>query len=111
MELYKEYLLERENVELIYDEDSFVSYKLCDDYVYVIDIYVRPKARRKRKAFEIGKNIDNLARSFNYDKIMCTVCKSANGWTAALEGLIKFGFSVDSVKGDMIYLLKDLKNG
>jgi predicted GNAT superfamily acetyltransferase len=111
MELYKEYLLERENVELFYDEDSFVTYKLYDDYMYVIDIYVKPEARRKGKAFELGRDMDKLAKSFNYNKIMGSVCMSTNGWKISLEGLIKFGYSVDSVKGDMVYLLKDLNHG
>ena len=111
MDLYRDYLLERENVELIYDEDSFVTYKLYDDYMYVIDIYVKPESRRRGKSFDIGRMMDDKAISLGYDKIMGSVCMSTNGWKISLEGLIKFGYSVDSVKNDMIYLLKDLNNG
>jgi DNA modification methylase len=111
MDLYREYLLERENIELIYDEDSFVTYKLFDDYLYVVDIYVKPESRRKGKSFEMGKTMDEKAKSLGYGKIMGSVCMSTSGWKISLEGLIKFGYSVDSVKGSMIYLIKELNNG
>lgn len=108
MKLYKQYLLERENTHLYYDEDSFITYEFYDDYCYIKDVYVVPEKRRTGKAIELGNMIIALAKDKGYDKVMGSVCLSTNGWKNSLQGMYKVGYTFHDRKEDMIYLIKEI---
>jgi len=108
MELYKNYLLERENTHLYYDEDSFITYEFIDNYCYIKEVYVAPEKRRAGKAIELGKMVQDLAREKGMHYVMGSVCLSTNGWEKSLQGMYKDGYLLKETDGDMIYLIKDL---
>lgn len=108
MELYKQYLLERENTHLHYDEDSFITYEFIDNYCYIKEVYVVPEKRREGKALKLGLMIQDLARNKGMHYVMGSVCISTNGWQKSLAGMYKDGYTLHKTDKDMIYLVKDL---
>ena len=108
MELYKNYLKEREGIELYYEEDGFITYIFMDDYCYIKDVYVVPEKRRSGKAIELGNKIIALAKERGYDKVMGSICRSTHGWQKSLQGMYKVGYVSKEVKDDMIYLIKEI---
>jgi GNAT superfamily N-acetyltransferase len=108
MELYKQYLLERENTHLHYDEDSFITYEFIDNYCYIKEVYVSPEQRRTGKASLLGRMIQDIAREKGMHYVMGSVCLSTNGWQKSLAGMYKEGYTLKETIEDMIYLRKDL---
>ena len=62
MELYKQYLKERDEVELIHNDDCFITYKIYDNNTAaIIDIYSRPEVRGQQV---MKKFIEELIEEF-----------------------------------------------
>jgi GNAT superfamily N-acetyltransferase len=108
MELYKQYLLERENTHLHYDEDSFIAYEFIDNYCFIKELYVSSEQRRIGKATLLVNMIQDLAKEKGMKYVMGGVCLSANGWQKSLALMYKEGYNLKEIIKDMIYLIKDL---
>lgn len=64
MELYKEYLQEREDACIIYDDKGFATYKYLEDgIVYIVDLYVKKEHRKNHIASGYAYKIIEEAKS------------------------------------------------
>lgn len=93
MKLYAEYLKEREDIDLIYTDDCFITYKIYDDNTAaIIDIYSNPKVRGR----QVMKNmVEELIEKFKQNNIVTIfgfTDERTNGWKRSEELMIKFGF-------------------
>lgn len=92
MKLYKDYMKERENVEVIYTDDCFLSYKFLDDKsVFICDIYSRPTVRGQGKMLELGKQFVEDMKQKKIKVIYGTTVTTTNGWENSDRLLRKFG--------------------
>ena len=46
MELYVDYIKERENADVLYNEKGFMSYKEDFDGIFILDAYTKPEFRK-----------------------------------------------------------------
>ena len=94
MELYAQYIKERENKDCVYNDDCFITYKIYEDTnsVSVIDIYSSPRVRGTGVMLEFCKKfyVDMYERgittAYGYTD------ESTNNWERSEQLLLKFGF-------------------
>lgn len=92
MELYADYMREREGVYVIYTEDCFLSYKfLTDEEVFICDIYSRPSVRGEGKMLQLGKQFLEDMKERNVKVVYGTTVTTTNGWENSDRLLRKFG--------------------
>jgi GNAT superfamily N-acetyltransferase len=108
MSLYGQFIKERLNKEIIETEKGFVTYYFIDEGCYADDVYVLPEYRRSKESFNLGKQVEDIARQKGCKKLYSSVVPSTPNSTLNLMGLIKFGFRLDSTANNFILVVKDL---
>lgn len=108
IELWKRYLLEREDAILYYEEDGFVTYMLKGDYAYILEIYVVPEKRNEGNCRRISEVVEAIIKEKGYKAVSCGVCTSANNWERSLAVIKIGGYKEFKREDDMIYLIKNL---
>lgn len=109
MSLYGKYVKERENCEIIETEYGFATYKVFEDHLYVIDIYVLPEHRRSKKAETLMNTAYNIAKELGKNWVLGSVCLDANGREESLMSAFYWGMKISHYNGNMIYLKKEVK--
>lgn len=108
MSVYAEYLKEREGKEVVENDNGFLSYRIFNDYVYIVDIYVVPEKRKTGLAKFWADQVCEIAKAKGAKTLVGSVDVRANGATESLKVLLAYGMRVDSIDGQMIYFKKDL---
>lgn len=106
MELYAEYLKERENANLVYDEKGFATYKESgENIIYIIDVYVKPEFRKNR----IASSYLNLIADKTKCQWLITSCdENANKWQEAEKAILGYGFNYKKNEGTMRWYSKEI---
>lgn len=105
MNLYAEYIKERENLEIIKHEKGFLTYRVEDDHLFISDLYITPSARGTGVARELSDRAYEIAKK---DKVLCAVCTDANGWKESFRFIQHMGYKPLQQVHNMIYLIKEL---
>lgn len=93
MKLYKEYLKERDNVELKYCDECFITYKVYDDNTAaIIDIYSIPEVRGKQIMKQFVEELLEDFKKQNIETVYGFTDERTNGWKRSEHLMIKFGF-------------------
>lgn len=107
--LYAEYLKEREGRQLISLPEGFVTFsKMNDDTYYLADMYVQPQFRKQGIAWKLNDLLSDVARKDHATKLLTSVCTTANGVTESLHVVLAGGFRFSSASGNMLFFVKDL---
>jgi len=108
MELYKEYIAERENQHLFYNDKGFITWEYMNDSVHIVDIYVRPQYRKTGEGVSLEKVVLDEAKLRGYKTIICSACTDTNNWEKSLEILKKVGYEEILRESNMIWLCKQI---
>lgn len=114
MKLYTQYIKERENKECIYDEHSFIIYKIYGDEMSVIDMFT---SEEKRGSFGLIKLIKKLYKVMEHNqikKVYGFTDPDTIGWKKSEKIMINYGFKkieCDSEYNHYILELKKENNG
>lgn len=112
MELYKQYLKEREDIELIYNQSGFISYYESaiqnNKCIHIEDLFVQKEMRGSGIGQYLGNKVEEIAIRNNINYLTCNIIKSTNGWQNALRLFKIFGFEVKAEINDKIFLVKQL---
>lgn len=100
MSLYAEYILEREGKLIVEHEDGFATYLIKGDDCYIVDIYVRPAARKSGLASKMADEIADRARALECKFLLGTVNPQTEGATASLKVLLAYGFELAGIGND-----------
>ena len=93
MQLYKEYLKERDNVELRYNNNCFITYRIYDDNTAaIIDIYSKPEVRGKQVMKEFVEKLLEEFKDKDVETVYGFTDERTNGWKRSEHLMIKFGF-------------------
>ena len=108
--LFAQYKKEREGVEIVETDVSFATYKFVNggDTVYIIDVYVKPEARRSHAAIELGNVIVEIAKNRGAKYVLGSVDPLTNGATESIKGLIAWGMKVLKIEGRLILFRKEI---
>ena len=106
--LYGKYILEKEKRHILEGKDYFLTYQFEKDWVYIVDIYVEPKARSFGKITEISFKCEEIARKKGYTKMLGSVDISTNNPETPAIGMMRHGYKFHKLVGNIIFFTKDL---
>lgn len=108
MNLWKQYLKEREDVDVIETETGFATYRFRGADCYIKDIYVKPECRQKGAASEIADKISSIAKAAGIFILTGSVDGRANGADISRKVLIGYGMAPYRTEGNVTYYFKEL---
>lgn len=110
MELWKQYIAEREGAKIIHTDYSFLTYRnMEDNNLIVLDLFVEKKYRKTGLVKQMWKE---MIEKETPDIVFATSDMSALNWEASHKYVISFGFIPYVVDNDIIhyYIEIDLEN-
>lgn len=107
-QMYKDYLKERENLDILETDYGFATVRQMDDCLYLQDIYVKPEFRKQGKGREMLAVVEDAAREMGFSKVLGSCSPPAAGSDTSLRIILACGFKLLSCDKDIIYLVKDL---
>lgn len=108
MKLYAEYIKERENAEIVYNEKGFVTYKKDHDGILIMDAFVKKENRNNH----ILKNfIDLIIDKTKTSKLYATTDSTANDWETSERVILALGFNKFNIVRNTNYYIKEINNG
>lgn len=108
LSLYAAYLKEREDFQLLEQEDGFATYKILGDELYLRDIFVSASRRLNKVASALADEVADIGRRSGCKYMSGTVSTLAKNPTVATSALIRYGFHIVIAQHDTIYFRKDL---
>jgi GNAT superfamily N-acetyltransferase len=109
LNLYAEYIKEREGSEIIVLDHGFVTYRQVDGNVfYLVDMYVEKAYRKSGVAWDLHNKVCDIARNAGATQLITSACTDAAGVTVSLKVILAGGFKYSSSNGNMLYFVHDL---
>lgn len=108
MDMFAEYIKERENKSVYQTEHGFAVYQISGTECYIQDIFIKEQSRNKDNAREIADAVCEIAKSNGCKTLTGTVAPSLNGSTKSLGMLLHYGFKLHSCREDFIILVKEI---
>lgn len=106
MKLYADYIKERENAEVVYNDFGFMSYKVETLGTTILDAYVVPEKRKSN----IAKNfLMDIAEKTNSKKLYTNTDENANGWQISEKVILALGFKKIGKINTCNYYIKEIK--
>lgn len=106
--LYAQYILEREDFEIIESEKGFATFQIKDGLCYIRDIFVKRELRDKRVAADMADQITLIAKERGCVELIGSVCPEARGATSSLKVLLAYGFKLKSSQNNLILFTKGI---
>lgn len=107
--MFEEYFKELKNLEVYKTEYGFILYRIQnDDQLYVRDVYVAPKFRRKGLASKMTDEISNLAKDSGCKLLIVDVEPSNNNATESIKLILAYGMKVAEANDDEILFVKEI---
>jgi len=107
--LFKDYILERTEKQVLETDTGFAVYSYPDETtVYIEDIYIDKTHRQSHYASQLANNIIELAKLRGCTKMIGTVVPSAKNSTISLKVLLGYGMELKSAGPDLIVMGKDI---
>jgi len=110
MQLYKDYIKEREEMDILEKEYGFCTYKIINDYIYLADIYIKKDQRRKNLASLFINEVEEIGKLNKCNFILGGFCLDTNNWSTGKALLKNNGFIYfkKQKRTNMIYTVKEL---
>lgn len=110
MELYKQYLKEIADIDLIVENGYFFTYQIQDNAVYLENVFINKELRNDKKVQDILNNIYEICKKQDKPYATSTVCKNANKEVISRSSYIlkREGFVQFDEDDNMIYFSKEI---
>jgi hypothetical protein len=110
MSLYAQYIMEITNDFIIERDYGFATYRYLNEgnSVYIIDIFVIPQERNKRRSNDLADIIVKEAKIKGCKELLGTISPSSKGATISLRAQLSYGMKLSAVSHDAIILRKDI---
>lgn len=110
MSLYKDYISEREDKQIVESDKGFATYKIFDNgECYLQDLYVAPEYRKTGLATEMTNMIVSIAKANDCHTLVGSVCTDDKYATRNMQVFLSYGMHISKNIGNMIFLNKDIK--
>jgi N-acetylglutamate synthase-like GNAT family acetyltransferase len=114
MQLYIDYIKEREDKECVYNDNCFITYKIYGEDVSVIDIYSSPRVRGTGEMRNFVIKFFNDMKEKGVEKAFGYTDEDTNGWEESDRLMKRFGFKhfkkEDNYNHYVLYL-EEINNG
>jgi hypothetical protein len=106
MKLYEDYLKERLDAVLIYDDTGFVAYKRYPNYsIFMLDAYIKPEFRNRNSFLNFAKKINEKEDIIKF--IFCESFFKANNWTISDKFIKSWGLApISENEESILYMVE-----
>lgn len=110
MNLYKEYIKERENKEIIVIDQGFVTFEIVKPYIYLCDMYVRKEDRQLGYADILEGAVMLAGKTNDCDEILTSASLDADDFSMNKHVIRKrkYKFFKLDKPTKMVYFSKEL---
>lgn len=109
MSLFKEYLEERTNKEVLETDTGFAVFSFPNPQtIYIEDIYTQKDKRCTYHATILANKIVNIAKERGCTEMWGSVVPTANNSTISLKVLLAYGFKLKSSTDNFILMTKEI---
>lgn len=108
MSHYADYVREREGLGVLENDDGFVTFSIMGSIITIHDMYVRPEARRARKASKMADELCAEAKRHGAVRLVAyvdTTTRNADDSEKALRG---YGMRAWGVVGSRVMFVKEI---
>jgi len=106
--LYKQYILERENLILEHGDHWFFTWRKEGSTLFIGDLFVEASHRNKGLGTRLGELITDMAKTLNCSKIHAEVFTTAGHSNESLKSFINYGFKKANQEKDKIEIVKEI---
>lgn len=106
LDLYQNYLKEREGKELFSAAAGFVAYQIIEPgIVYISDIYILPQMRQEHYATKLADRVVEITKA---KVVLGTVDPNTNGAHESLLVLLAYGMKLWKYENNLIVFRKEV---
>lgn len=106
--MYLNYLKEREDAFIIENPVGFLIYRVTPDHLFISDVYIKPECRRHGGGFALADDAEVIANEKGLSYITCQADITSNNVEGSIQTILKYGFKLHSLDGNMINFVKDV---
>lgn len=99
MNMYEQYIKERENLDVIKTDKGFIIYKMEFPNCIINDCFVLPEYRQEKHATFLANQIFEICKSAGVKAVYCFTDDNANGVDLSKFAIERFGFEFDLKEG------------
>jgi hypothetical protein len=108
VDLYFEYIKERENLDHVLGDDYFFTYEIRDNEFYLANIYLRPSKRGTPSTFEMYQKMESIALENSCNLISANIYLTDSGFHRTLKSALKLGFSIVMAQNNCVTIVRKL---
>lgn len=108
--MWAQYQKELYGRESIINENGLITYQINGDECYIVDIYVRPEARRSTVGTTLANMVTAEAKTKGCKYLSGTVSLAQKKPTESLKALLSYGFQVVASNETYLTLIKKLED-
>lgn len=108
-DMYKQYIKDGEQAEVVEFEYGFLVLKYEGPYLYIETIYVAPEVRKTGYGREMLEYAEERVLSEGLMGVLGSCSPGRKGATISMKSMLACGFELLSSDKDIIYLVKYLK--
>lgn len=109
MNLYFEYIKERENLDHVLGDDYFFTYEIRDKEFYLANIFSRPSVRGTHVVFEMYEKIEEIAKENSCELISANIYLTDKGFHRTLGAALKLGFRIVLAQNNCVTIVRKLE--
>lgn len=94
MDLYEQYIKERENLDCIKTDRGFITYRINFPTCFVADCFVVEKNRHEKHATFLMNQVFEICKQAGVVDVYCQTDERANGYKIPVYAVLNFGFDL-----------------
>lgn len=108
MELYREYIKERENSNLLVNENGWLSYKVNGQECFIVDMFIKKESRGTGLLDKMISDLKDIALLSQCEIIVANIHLNDKGANHTLKAAFKLDFSVVRADHNIIVIVKQI---
>lgn len=107
--LYAKYLKERQGIESLWNEHSFVTYRICGPECFIVDMGVESGSRGRGLGRRLVSDLSRIAREADARFLTANIHLKDKGANDTLQAAQACGFEVTGAHNDVLLISKKIK--
>ncbi|MBL7545620.1 MAG: GNAT family N-acetyltransferase [Bdellovibrionaceae bacterium] len=106
--LYSKYIKSRENADILEDEHSFVTYKISNGELIVLNLFVDKEARKNGFCRSLIVQLEDIARENSCKLMTGNIHLIDPGANETMQAALKIGFKLGTANQNTILIYKNI---
>lgn len=108
MNMYEQYIYERENLHMIQTDHGFITYKIEFPNCLISDCFVLKEFRKNKYASFLADQVLEICKGAGVKTVYCQTDDKSNDVATSITSISKFGFSFVRKEDSISYFKLEL---